>query len=521
MATPSNQSTKASLELLYSISRELATSIDLHQVLNQVLFLCVNNVGAERGSLIVLDDHQKPVDAAMVYRKQLIPHTSQQLQATLEQGLAGWVVQHREAVLINDTLQDERWLRRPDDRQDRSGAKSAICIPLMARDKLVGVLTAVHPEPGFLKEDSLYLLQAIADQAGVVIYNARLYDALQAAHHRYRELFEDSIVPIFITTPSGLIIEANRQAISFSDYEFSNLVEHNIFDLHEPQMEILGNNLENLSEHNTISYESELKAREKTIPIEIYVRKVQIDAETYLQWTMQDITERIELDALRENLSAMIYHDLRSPLSNIISSLDMLNVLASPQVAPNLQSVLSIANRSTDRMQRLISSLLDINRLEAGQPITDQKKIEYTSLISEAIQAVQPMLEHKNQILSIQIPEKLPKVTVDPDMIRRVVINLLENASKFTNNEGRIGIEIQLKDHWLETIISDNGPGIPKEAREDIFKKFIRLHGENVPKGLGLGLNFCQLAVNAHGGKIWVESESNQGSQFIFTLPVF
>lgn len=131
------------------------------------------------------------------------------------------------------------------------------------------------------------------------------------------------------------------------------------------------------------------------------------------------------------------------------------------------------------------------------------------------------MLEHKNQILSIQIPEKLPKVTVDPDMIRRVVINLLENASKFTNNEGRIGIEIQLKDHWLETIISDNGPGIPKEAREDIFKKFIRLHGENVPKGLGLGLNFCQLAVNAHGGKIWVESESNQGSQFIFTLPVF
>lgn len=152
MATPSNQSTKASLELLYSISRELATSIDLHQVLNQVLFLCVNNVGAERGSLIVLDDHQKPVDAAMVYRKQLIPHTSQQLQATLEQGLAGWVVQHREAVLINDTLQDERWLRRPDDRQDRSGAKSAICIPLMARDKLVGVLTAVHPEPGFLKK---------------------------------------------------------------------------------------------------------------------------------------------------------------------------------------------------------------------------------------------------------------------------------------------------------------------------------------------------------------------------------
>ena len=254
-------STKASLELLYSVSRELANSIDLHQVLNQVLFLSIDNVGAERGSLIVLDDRQKPVDAAIVYKKQLIPHTTQQLQATLDQGLAGWVVRHREPTLITDTSADDRWLRRPDDRSDQTGAKSAICIPLMSRERLVGVLTIVNPKPNKLTLDDLALLQAIADQAGIAIYNARLYDALQAAHRRYRELFEDNIVPIIITTLDGHILEANRQAIQISNYPLTDLVQHTIFELHQAKMNLLGENLDNLSQTQTISYESDLKTQ--------------------------------------------------------------------------------------------------------------------------------------------------------------------------------------------------------------------------------------------------------------------
>ena len=516
-----HNSTKASLELLYSVSRELANSIDLHQVLNQVLFLSIDNIGAERGSLIVLDDHQKPVDAAIVYKKQLIPHTTQQLQATLDQGLAGWVVRHREATLIPDTSVDERWLRRPDDRVDQTGAKSAICIPLMSRERLVGVLTTVNPAPNNLNEDDLALLQAIADQAGIAIYNARLYDALQATHRRYRELFEDSIVPIIITTMDGHIIEANRQAIQISNYSLAELVQHTIFELHQPQKQTLGKNLEKLARTPIISYESQLNTRDmKNTPVEVYVRKVNIEDEEFLQWTLQDISERKELDALRENLIAMIYHDLRSPLSNIISSVDMITVMAPATIAPTLQPVLEIMKRSTDRLGRLISSLLDIHRLEAGQSIVQWQEIDLEELIPEAVQAIQPVIEHKNQALSVSLPRDIPHLKGDVDMIRRVIINLLENAVKFTPNEGRIEIGAKPVDQGVEVWIQDNGPGIPKEAQAEIFNKFTRLRAKEIPKGMGLGLAFCKLAVQAHKGKIWVESEPGVGSEFLFQLPL-
>ena len=180
--------TRASLKLLYNVSRELSTSLDLRTVLGRVLFLCIDNVGAERGTLIVLNDQQVPEEAAIVYNHELLTYTFQQLQAIVEKGLAGWVLRNQKSVLIPDTSKDARWLHRPDDDVVRSGSKSAICIAMQARDRVVGILTIVHPEPGFLTEDHLALLQAIADQASIFVNNARLYNSLQGVTRRYREL---------------------------------------------------------------------------------------------------------------------------------------------------------------------------------------------------------------------------------------------------------------------------------------------------------------------------------------------
>ena len=189
------------------MGRELASSLDLRTVLGRVLILSTEYVGAERGTLIVLDDHQRPIEAAIVYNHELLPYTFQQALALVEQGLAGWVMRSKQAALLTDTSQDERWLHRPDDDSRRSGAKSAICLPLMVQDKVTGILTIVHPQPGFFNSDHVSLLQAISDQASISVYNARLYASLQSATHRYHELFEDSINPIFITDWSGLILE--------------------------------------------------------------------------------------------------------------------------------------------------------------------------------------------------------------------------------------------------------------------------------------------------------------------------
>ncbi len=150
MNLPQSDRTRSFLQLLVHISRELNTSLDSTTVLHRVLMLSARNLGAERGSLITLDARQKPVDAAIVVGEQFHSHTLQQLQEILSSGLASRVVETRLPVLIADTSQDDRWMRRPDDAPDQSGAKSALCVPLLAQDQLVGVLPLVHPTPHFL-----------------------------------------------------------------------------------------------------------------------------------------------------------------------------------------------------------------------------------------------------------------------------------------------------------------------------------------------------------------------------------
>lgn len=524
--------TRASLELLYNVSRELTAALDLHTVLTRVLSLSTSNVQAERGTVIVFDEHQRPVDAAIIVSGRLAPYTIEQLTATLEQGLAGWVVRSREAALVPDTLKDARWLRRPDDASERSGSKSAICVPILVRDELVGVLTLVHATPNFFDADHLALLQAISDQAGIAVHNARLYESLQATNQRYHELFEDSIDPILITTMEGKIQEINRQVAQISGRSREELQGTLVWDLQSVEPDWLLENVAAIRRGETVSCESAIQpVNHVRVPIEIYVRMISFGGEDLLQWILRDITERKQLDSLRDDLSAMIYHDLRSPLANIVSSLDMLRVLLPDGENTVVQQVLAIAIRSSERLQRLINSLLDINRLEAGQPVTNRKSIEVARLVQEAVDAVHPITSTKRQSIRIEVDEELPPIWVDEDMIRRVLINLLENATKFTQVEGEIMVGAKDNDDAVRLWVRDTGPGIPAEARETIFNKFSRVPADRMqaperiqasdrlPKGLGLGLAFCKLAVQAHGGKIEVDSELGQGSCFSFTVP--
>lgn len=510
----------SSLELLYRIGRQLVSSLDLQTVLEQVLTLSTENLGAERGMLIVLDELQRPAQAAIVLDHQLIPYTMDQLRGVIDQGLAGWVLRNRQPALIPDTSQDERWVHRPDDEVDRSGPKSALCIPLLTRDQLVGVITLVHRVPGFFKAAHLELLQAIGDQAGTAIYNARLYDSLQAVTLRYRELFENSIDPILITDYRGKVLEVNRQALRMAGDAGSGFIGASILGLHEPDWEKLGENFSALQNGEMVSYESTFRLPgSQPVPVEIYVYKVHLKDEDDLQWTVRDITARKELDHMRIDLSAMIYHDLRSPLSNIISSLDMLEGFLPVEETTTLRTIFGIASRSTERMQRLISSLLDINRLEAGQPITNRKAIEVNGLVFGALDAIQPTLEGKQQVVETKLPPPGTLISADEDMIRRVLINLLDNATKFSPMKGKIGVTVESLESEVRFCVRDSGLGIPADAIEIVFEKYRRLAPDGTPKGFGLGLAFCRLAVQAHGGRIWVESEPGNGSRFYFTLP--
>jgi signal transduction histidine kinase len=183
-------------------------------------------------------------------------------------------------------------------------------------------------------------------------------------------------------------------------------------------------------------------------------------------------------------------------------------------------SILKIAENSTDRIQRLVSSLLDVSRLESGQPVADQKAVDTLDLIKSAVEDVAPVAGGRRQTLTTDLPDQLAAIWVDEDMARRVLINLMENSSKFSPAGGRIEIGAHQDSDWIHMWVRDNGPGIPLAEQDRVFDKFTRLRDSHKPGGLGIGLAFCRLAVQGHGGRIWVESEQGQGSTFHFTFPV-
>jgi PAS domain S-box-containing protein len=434
------------------------------------------------------------------------------------QGLAGLVVSKGHGLVVPSVKQDSRYSDA--DILGEVEMRAVVIAPIQSQGKVIGVLMAINPISGAFDPDALLVMNGLGSLAGTTIQNAQFMDRLQKAHKRYRELFEDSVDPIVITDLEGKILEANRQAVILSGYSNETLRSMSIGQLHEIKVNKTGLNFDALKHGGECSYESVLRQQDEGArPIEVHAHRVEFDDSDSFQWILRDITERKELDTLREDMLAMIYHDLRSPLGNIVSSLDLMSGMLPDD--ETLRTMLTIARNSTGRIQRLVNSLLDINRLESGQPIGDQYAIDPLVLIRESLRDVEPSAAGRHQALENKAMGVLPLIWVDVDMAHRVFINLLENAIKYTPTGGRVEIGAQTTSGTsVKFWVKDNGPGISAADRERIFEKFTRLRGKERPSGLGVGLAFCKLAVLGHGGQIWVESELGAGTTFWLTLPV-
>ena len=252
----------------------------------------------------------------------------------------------------------------------------------------------------------------------------------------------------------------------------------------------------------------------------VRARRLFFDNTDVIFWVEQDLTPQMELEQLRHDLTAMVYHDLRGPIHTIYGSLSALVRLMQGNKQPAVLDLLQVGVRSTQQLSRLVESLLDIQRLEEGKAVLDPKSIPLHSILTSAAQLVQPLAAEADQTLIYDLPQEMPFVFCDSDMILRVVTNLLENAVKYTPMGGTIRLNASRVVSGIRISVTDSGPGIPKHLQKQIFDKFSRVKYKDAPKGIGLGLAFCRLAVEAHRGQIWVESEPDQGASFIFTLPI-
>jgi PAS domain S-box-containing protein len=228
-----------------------------------------------------------------------------------------------------------------------------------------------------------------------------------------------------------------------------------------------------------------------------------------------------ELDKVKQDLTHMIVHDLRTPMTSLITGLQTVELLG--ELNPDQTEFLQIALQGAQTLLGMVNDLLDISKMEDGSMTLEIAVVEPAHVVEAALSQVRQLAGQKKIQLATEIAEELPELRADEEKVRRALINLIGNALKFTPEGGRVTVRVKYNEaeQGLCFSVEDTGEGIPKEAFARIFEKFGQVENRKAGRknSTGLGLTFCKMAVEAHGGRIWVESILGIGSTFSFTLP--
>lgn len=431
----------------------------------------------------------------------------------------GHVVTHRKPLLLVGE-------RGEDPAPFSKSYPMAILAPIIQQGQVTGALWAVRRgSDRFFSADLEMLVEAASVLAWAMVMDE---SAAKAANARAQldHLFQDGFDPIVVTDRTGRIIQVNTQAARFFGAPPDELVGIPLGRLHGRDEVLL--QPEALPGEQTTSFLSRVghgpiseAGPDNTRPVEVRVRRLSTTPDETWQWIYHDMTSQEELEQMRQDVTAMLVHDLQSPLGNVISSLELMKyTLARENGNDDILGLLDVASRSSGQLLRLIQSLLDISRLEAGQPLGRRKALSIRKIVQDAYEIEQPNFERRGVRLLRELPETLPPVYVEENVISRVLLNLFDNALKHSGEGYAITVSAEESSDMVELSVSDQGVGIPEDYRETIFEKFQRIKTDPSSKGLGLGLAFCRLAVEAHGGHIWVEEAEGGGARFSFTIPV-
>ena len=231
----------------------------------------------------------------------------------------------------------------------------------------------------------------------------------------------------------------------------------------------------------------------------------------------QNAVVRMESERLRNSLLAALSHDLRTPLTVLVGLAESLTLTKPPLSEEQLESAEAIQDEAR-RMSTLVSNLLDMARIESGEVRLNLQWQPLEEVVGSALNATRGMLQH--HVVEVHLPRDLPLVRIDALLIERVLVNLLENASKYTPPGSTIRLAAEVVADQLSVSVSDNGPGLPIGREEAVFQKFTRGERESATPGVGLGLSICRAIVESHQGKIIASHRPGGGARFTFTLPL-
>lgn len=498
---PHSIASSGALTALHDIGQAITSSLDLEIVLGKVVEEAVRLSNAEEGVLMLLDPETEELFTRA--SKSAVEDSVRNLRLPVNDSLAGQVVGTGLPMLVSE---GEHKIKT------EYLVKSLLYVPLHLMGQVIGVLGVSNriSERVFTQEDA-EVLNVLANYSAIAISNARAFEEMHVERARFRTMLEQSSDAMLVVDELGYIVLINQgacEALNLDpldvlgrtiDEAITNHDVHGIFERIDQDAIIRGE--VEVSDGRTFNAQ--------LTPIEGMGRVV----------VMQDVTHLKELDRMKTQFVTTVSHDLRSPLTAILGYIEFIGRVG--ELNTQQEDFVERVKTSVRAMTNLINDLLDLGRIEAGMD-REKEPVNLGDVLAQVQDTLQASSDTKGQQFEFICPDNLPMVFGNPLRLRQALSNLVDNAIKYTPEGGRVDLITEAHGDHIHVRISDTGVGISRADQPYIFDQFYRAEDvQQTHVGTGLGLSIVKSIIESHEGRIWVESQPDEGTTFTVMLPIY
>ena len=526
-------------QTLLRIITELSASLDMGLVLGRTLAVLNGSVGCEESLIILAQESVQPYRAGLN-----LDHLADGL-ASVERQMAHWVISSRQPVLLARVQDDGRWEISAD---CPPGYQSALAVPIVMGEEVLGVLLLLHREAGFFNHDQISLMEATARQIGISLNNAELFNLIRDQSENLGSMLRDQQIE---ASRSRAILEAVADGVVVTDPQtrvtLYNASAERILNL-KPAL-LMGKSLEEYSSlfgRAAIDWLTTIRIwssdPELSLKAESFSERLELDNGRMISVNLapvfwrheflgtvsifRDITHEAQVDRLKSEFVANVSHELRTPMTSIKGYVEIMLMGASGELTPQQVHFLDIVKSNTDRLMVLVNDLLDVSRIEAGRVSLEIQPLDLCAIAEDVVAEFRRRSQQEQRAMHFEFEAQpgLPQAQGDPERIRQVIASLVSNGYTYTPEGGCVTVSVWRNENEIQIDVRDTGIGIKPEAQHRIFERFYR--GEDplvlASAGTGLGLAIAKALVEMHHGRIWFESSGvrGKGSIFSVTLPV-
>ncbi|GAK49097.1 multi-sensor signal transduction histidine kinase [Candidatus Moduliflexus flocculans] len=518
------------LDKINKLSQSISSTIELEEVLSIGARWVVDLLHVTQARLFLIKEHTEELESLYKYDIMTLQGDLNYVSAPLSR-YPDFIraIQTGKPVIIEDV---EQSTMTPEVKKvfEKQGVRSIIYLPLMSKDGAIGIMMLLQiGEVRNFSAEEITLAETVASQLAVALKNAQLFRHVSEEKGRIEALVNSSGDGILMMDKKFQIILSNVVVNRLLQIEAEKFHDKTLVDFVDAQKD-------NLKEFDTVK---EHIYRMMTAPEQQLIHEVTLISPPKVlkiignpvraeekevighMMVLHDITQEKQLEQMREDFISMIVHDLKNPLAGVIGFSEIMLGKSRKQSLTEFEHHLTNILHQANTMHDMVNNILEVHKMEDGSMEIEKEIADFDDIIVNAIRQVDMSARQKDIEIRTDVPEDFPTIFVDQSKIVRLFANILSNAVKYTPEGGIITIHTKIQQDTILTSISDTGQGIPPEYLDKIFDRFSQVNRKQQGKAasVGLGLYFCKLVIEAHGGKIWAESDYGKGSTFYFTLP--